>query len=83
MIHDRHDVGKALAGTGAGSQHVVATFLRFANCVFLVLVKQQVFTAADCRRFIAPENLGAAGGEHIFLCQFRDGLAQRRFRSVA
>ena len=42
LVHDRHDVGEALAGAGAGGQHVGAALLRLQDRVALVQVEEEL-----------------------------------------
>ena len=45
VVHDRHDVGEALAGTGPGRQHIGPTLLRLENRLALVLMKEELLAA--------------------------------------
>ena len=75
VIHDRHDVGEALAGAGAGRQYVGLALLRLENRLALVLMQEELLAAVVGVGLVDPEDLRAFPVEYSQLDQFIDRAA--------
>ena len=77
VVHDRHDLGEALsgAGAGAGRQYVRAAFLRLADCVGLVLVQEELPAAVVGLGLADPEDPRALRVENALVDQVIDCAA--------
>ena len=70
MVHDRHDIGQALARSGAARQNVRLAFSRLPDRFRLMSVQRQFLAVAV--RLVQPENAGAFLVQNAFRNQIVD-----------
>ena len=91
VVHDRHDVGEALAGAGTGRQYVGTALLRLADRVALVLVEEELPAAVVGPGLVDPEDPRALRVEGALVDEIIDRAAgperrvelEERFRPEA
>ena len=75
VVHDRHDVGEALAGTRAGCQHIGPASLRLEDRLALVLVQEELLAPVVGVGFADTKDPRAFPVENPQLDQVVDGAA--------
>ena len=75
VVHDRHDVGEALAGAGAGGQHAGASLGHLEDRLALVAVEVERLSAVVRVGLADPEDARAFLVEHPFRDQIVDRAA--------
>ena len=75
VVHDRHDVGEALPGAGAGGQHIGPALPCLQDRLALVLVQEELLAVVVGVGLADPEDAGTFPMEYSQLDQVIDGAA--------